>query len=137
MFTKYGGTDHPGSDYINGGPKIKETLQIIRRTVETRNAFALMGNHEYNALCFHYQESEGGYLPKHLIKNVIQHIKTLEQFQNQQEFLALQKWDTWSHIDLMAKKNLTTANSFLYKRMCVRYQHEFRCYHLLAEMVLS
>ena len=72
-------------DYIDRGPKIRETLQIVRRMVENGQAIALMGNHEYNALCFHFQESEGGHLRKHLIKNILQHHATLKQFQNRQE----------------------------------------------------
>jgi hypothetical protein len=72
-------------DYIDRGPKIRETLQIVRAMVKSENAIALMGNHEYNALCFHYQETEGGHLRKHLIKNIIQHYETLKQFQNRQE----------------------------------------------------
>lgn len=72
-------------DYIDRGPKIRETLDIVRRMVESGNAIALMGNHEYNALCFHFQETTGGHLRKHLIKNVIQHYETLKQFQNRQK----------------------------------------------------
>ncbi|MES2394866.1 MAG: metallophosphoesterase [Bacteroidota bacterium] len=72
-------------DYIDRGPKIRETLDIVRRMVESENAIALMGNHEYNALCFHFQETEGGHLRKHLIKNIIQHYETLKQFQNRQK----------------------------------------------------
>ena len=30
--------------------------------VDSNNAIALMGYHEYNALCFHYQETERGHL---------------------------------------------------------------------------
>lgn len=71
-------------DYIDRGPKIKETLKIVRAMVESENAIAIMGNHEYNALCFHFQETEGGHLRKHLIKNIIQHYETLSQFQNKQ-----------------------------------------------------
>jgi hypothetical protein len=71
-------------DYIDRGPKIRETLEIVRRMVENGNAIALMGNHEYNAICFHYPESEGGHLRKHEIKNIIQHYETLRQFQNRQ-----------------------------------------------------
>ncbi|MBP9133506.1 MAG: metallophosphoesterase [Saprospiraceae bacterium] len=71
-------------DYIDRGPKIKETLQIVKSMVDSNNAIALMGNHEYNALCFHFQETEGGHLRKHLIKNIIQHYETLKQFQNKQ-----------------------------------------------------
>ncbi|MFZ1679216.1 MAG: metallophosphoesterase, partial [Saprospiraceae bacterium] len=61
-------------DYIDRGPKIRETLDIVRRMVENENAIALMGNHEYNAICFHYPEKEGGHLRNHEIKNVLQHI---------------------------------------------------------------
>lgn len=72
-------------DYIDRGPKIRETLEIVKNMVENESAIALMGNHEYNALCFHIQETEGGHLRKHLIKNIIQHYDTLKQFQNRQK----------------------------------------------------
>jgi hypothetical protein len=71
-------------DYIDRGPKISETLDIVRLMVESGNAIALMGNHEYNALCFHYPESEGGHLRKHEIKNIMQHYETLKQFHTRQ-----------------------------------------------------
>jgi hypothetical protein len=80
-------------DYIDRGPKIRETLEIVKSMVDNENAIALMGNHEYNALCFHFQETEGGHLRKHLIKNIIQHYQTLEQFQNRQsEYEAYIDW---------------------------------------------
>ena len=72
-------------DYIDRGPKIEKTLEMVKAMVESENAIALMGNHEYNALCFHFQETEGGHLRKHLIKNIIQHYETLKQFQNKQK----------------------------------------------------
>lgn len=53
--------------------------------VDNGSAIALMGNHEYNALCFHFQKTDGGHLRKHLIKNIIQHYETLKQFQNRQK----------------------------------------------------
>lgn len=72
-------------DYIDRGPEIIETLEIVKGMVDNDNAIALMGNHEYNAICFHFQKTEGGHLRKHLIKNIIQHYETLRQFQNRQE----------------------------------------------------
>lgn len=72
-------------DYIDRGPQIIKTLEIVKSMVDNGHAIALMGNHEYNALCFHIQEREGGHLRKHLIKNIIQHYETLKQFQNRQE----------------------------------------------------
>lgn len=53
--------------------------------VEKGSAIALMGNHEYNALCFHIKDADGGHIRKHLIKNIIQHYETLKQFQNKQK----------------------------------------------------
>ena len=80
-------------DYIDRGPKIKKTLEIVKAMVDNDNAIALMGNHEYNALCFHFQETEGGHLRKHLIRNIIQHYETLKQFQNRQsEYGAYLEW---------------------------------------------
>ena len=85
------GCSHPNrkvvfvGDYIDRGPQIRQTLEIVRGMVESGNAIALMGNHEYNALCFHFQETDGGHLRKHLIKNIIQHYETLKQFQNRQK----------------------------------------------------
>lgn len=72
-------------DYIDRGPQIRETLEIVKSMTESNNAIALMGNHEYNALCFHMHQTEGGHVRKHEIKNIIQHYETLKQFQNRQE----------------------------------------------------
>jgi hypothetical protein len=71
-------------DYIDRGPKIRETLAMVKAMVESENAIALMGNHEYNALCFHYKDEQGGHLRPHLIKNIVQHYDTLKQFKNKQ-----------------------------------------------------
>jgi hypothetical protein len=72
-------------DYIDRGPKIRETLQIVKGMADSENAIALMGNHEYNALCFDFEKREGGHLREHSIKNIIQHYETLKQFENRQE----------------------------------------------------
>lgn len=80
-------------DYIDRGPKIRETLEIVKAMVDAGNAIALMGNHEYNALCFHLKDKKGGNLRSHSIKNIIQHYETLKQFQNrQQEYNDYMEW---------------------------------------------
>ena len=80
-------------DYIDRGSKIRETLEIVKAMVDSGNAIALMGNHEYNALCFHFQKTEGGHLRKHEIKNIIQHYQTLKQFQyRQREYEEYLEW---------------------------------------------
>lgn len=72
-------------DYIDRGPKIRETLEIIKAMVDHGSAIALMGNHEYNVVSFHEKDSEGRYLRKHSVKNILQHYQTLKQFQNREE----------------------------------------------------
>lgn len=90
---------HPGrqavfvGDYIDRGPKIRETLRLVRGMVENAGAIALLGNHEYNALCFHLKNNNGGHLREHSIQNIIQHYETLRQFQNRQkEYEDYMKW---------------------------------------------
>ena len=39
-------------DYIDRGPEIRETLSIVKSMVDNDSAYALLGNHEYNALCY-------------------------------------------------------------------------------------
>ena len=53
--------------------------------VDADDAVALMGNHEFNALCFHEPHPEGGHLRPHLAKNIVQHSESLRQFHNNQE----------------------------------------------------
>ncbi len=66
-------------DFIDRGPKIRETLEIVRAMVEAGTALAVMGNHEYNALCFHTPDGHGGYLRPHTPEKVSQHQATLDQ----------------------------------------------------------
>ena len=69
-------------DYIDRGPEIVETVRIVRGMTEAGTALAIMGNHEYNALAFHFHRPDGGHIRKHSIKNIIQHFETLKQFQH-------------------------------------------------------
>jgi hypothetical protein len=79
-------------DYIDRGPDIKETLEIVRGMCENEKAIALMGNHEYNALAYAYRLKDGSFLRPHTAKNSKQHHETLNQFesypQEWQEYLA-------------------------------------------------
>lgn len=46
------------------------------------SAIALLGNHEYNMLCFQSRKTDGSYLRKHSEKNLRQVKETLRQFEN-------------------------------------------------------
>jgi hypothetical protein len=67
-------------DYVDRGPKIRETLRIVRSMVDNGSALAVMGNHEYNAICYNIPAGNGVFLRKHCDKNTGQHKATLEQF---------------------------------------------------------
>lgn len=68
-------------DFIDRGPNIRETLEIVRPMIDSGAAQAVMGNHELNALAFHTPDptAPGEYLRRHTEKNIQQHSKTLEQ----------------------------------------------------------
>lgn len=72
-------------DYIDRGPEIPETLEIVRSMQNEGAALAIMGNHEYNALAFHYHHPDGGHIRRHSIKNMLQHYETLRQFRNREK----------------------------------------------------
>jgi predicted MPP superfamily phosphohydrolase len=68
-------------DFIDRGPKIRETLHILRNMIDSGNAIAVMGNHEFNAISFHTPHVEkGGFFRDHRYKEIRQHLGTLEQF---------------------------------------------------------
>jgi Calcineurin-like phosphoesterase len=81
-------------DFIDRGPKIRETLHLVRDMVESGNALAVMGNHEFNAISFHTPHIEkGGFFRQHTIKEIKQHIETLDQFSHyDHEFQDFLDW---------------------------------------------
>ena len=68
-------------DYIDRGPKQRESVAIVRSMVETGNALAIMGNHEFNAIGFSTLSSDGiSFLRPHSDNNLKQHGRFLEEF---------------------------------------------------------
>jgi hypothetical protein len=73
-------------DFIDRGPKIMKTLQIVKGMCDNNTAEAVMGNHEYNAILFHTKnKNEGGFFREHGFKEINQHFETLKQFQHHSE----------------------------------------------------
>lgn len=48
--------------------------------VDAGNAHAIMGNHEYNAICYHTRNQQGEYLRPHTKKKTEQHQAFLDEF---------------------------------------------------------
>ena len=71
-------------DFIDRGPAIRETLEISRNMVDSGAAHAIMGNHEYNAICFHTTRvtEPGAWMRRRTDKNIYQYLETLCQFRD-------------------------------------------------------
>jgi len=68
-------------DFIDRGPNNAATLARVRSLVDAGKARAVLGNHEFNAICFHtWSEGQGGYLRPHSEKNIGQHRCFLDEF---------------------------------------------------------
>jgi Calcineurin-like phosphoesterase len=68
-------------DFIDRGPQQREALRIARSMCEAGAAFAVMGNHEYNAIGWAAQNGDTGFLRSHSEKNRRQHAKFLHQLE--------------------------------------------------------
>lgn len=91
-------------DFIDRGPQIRQTLEIVRSMVETGDALAVIGNHELNALAYHTEDvdSPGEFIRRHNPWNDLQHIQTLKQLTPQELDSALNWFRTlpmWLELD--------------------------------------
>ncbi|ARN75945.1 metallophosphoesterase [Oceanicoccus sagamiensis] len=72
-------------DILDRGPKIRESIHIIREMVDRGSAQIVMGNHEYNALGYTTLAPEGSgkdYLREHNANHTRLIQETLDQFAN-------------------------------------------------------
>ena len=80
-------------DFINRGPKIRETIILIRKMVEAGSAFAILGNHEMYAVLYYLRDIEGKYYKKRIPKYQLQINQTLAEFVTcNEEFKSHLKW---------------------------------------------
>jgi len=76
-------------DYVDRGPGVRDTLNLVRAMRDAGSAIPLMGNHEFNMLSFwqkngtggRYIEKNGpGYLREHTFNKVAVHSRTVTDF---------------------------------------------------------
>jgi len=80
-------------DFINRGPKIRETIILIRKMVENGSAYAILGNHEMYAVLYYLRDIEGKYYKKRIPKYQLQINQTLDEFVlYKEEFKSHLKW---------------------------------------------
>jgi len=65
-------------DFIDRGPRIKEVLEMVKPMIDNRAAYTVIGNHEFNAICYWTKGPDGNYLREHSEKNEGQHSRTIE-----------------------------------------------------------
>ena len=80
----YQKTDHQAvfvGDFIDRGTKQKAVIDIVRPMIDSNHALAVMGNHEFNAICYHTKSSSSSsYLRPHSEKNTKQHQAFLNEY---------------------------------------------------------
>ncbi|MCE1200061.1 MAG: metallophosphoesterase [Marinilabiliales bacterium] len=80
-------------DFINRGPEIRETLQMVRAMTEAGSALAILGNHEYSCILYHIRDDNGTFMVRHIAGNRNQIQKTLMVYKNlSEEWKSHLKW---------------------------------------------
>jgi hypothetical protein len=57
-------------DLVDRGPKVAETLRMVRAMVEAGTAHMVLGNHEFNLLSLHLPNGNGGFLRPRTARNL-------------------------------------------------------------------
>ena len=81
-------------DFIDRGPQNRRVLEIVRTLVRANLAFAVMGNHEYNAICYNTRsrQDNGQFLRDHNDKNKRQHQAFIDEFPDKEERNSILRW---------------------------------------------
>lgn len=79
--------EHSGSrqaiflgDFIDKGPQQKRTLDIVKPMIQSGAAMTVIGNHEFNAICYATKDAENKYIRSHTESNAYQHSAFLDEF---------------------------------------------------------
>ncbi|MGY0215909.1 metallophosphoesterase [Endozoicomonadaceae bacterium StTr2] len=83
-------------DIVDRGPRVREALYIVRNMVEAGAAQIVLGNHEFNLLCYLTRSRDGkadSWLRQHNPRSTRQVQETLDQFEHHQpELQAYLRW---------------------------------------------
>lgn len=81
-------------DFIDRGPKHRLVLDTVKPMVEQGTALSIMGNHEFNAICFNTPDPDNAseYLRPRITKNIKQHEAFLEAYPDQEERNEVIEW---------------------------------------------
>lgn len=70
-------------DLIDRGTQNGKVIKIVRNMIDAGHAYSVMGNHEYNAICYHtfIPGSKTDYLRPHTLSKTKQHENFLKEYQ--------------------------------------------------------
>lgn len=68
-------------DLIDRGRENFKTLALVKAMTDNGEAQMVLGNHEFNALCFHTRSAAGEFLRPHVPKNINQHRAVLDEIE--------------------------------------------------------
>lgn len=79
-------------DFIDRGYQQREVIQLVKPMIEQGYALSVMGNHEYNAICYASLGKNGKPLREHSDKNTKQHAAFLAAFPDLEERIQIISW---------------------------------------------
>ena len=80
-------------DFIDRGDEQREVISIVRPMIENGSALSVMGNHEYNAIAYYTENSQGGHFREHNEKNLKQHKAFLKAYEDYpEEYKSVIEW---------------------------------------------
>lgn len=128
-------------DIIDRGPRIRETLHLVRNMVEAEQAICLMGNHEYYLLCWATKRADDpkAYLQPHTPRTERRALATFKQFAAYpEEFKDFQEW--FYHLPLFIENDrfrLVHAcwDQAIIDRYKAKYSSAFVTYSMLQKTV--
>jgi len=158
---KDGGYSHPNrkvvflGDFIDKGDQQAQVLNIVKNMIDHNTALAIMGNHEFNAICYHSINAKTGQplrenSPKNQAQHqaflneyplgdakthkVIQWFKTLPLFLDREEFRAVHAcWDSHSIAVINAYLNKNSINDEFFIQASQANTIEFKAVETLLK----
>lgn len=79
-------------DFIDRGHQQREVIQLVKPMIEQGHAYGVMGNHEYNAICYATLGKNGKPLREHSDKNTKQHAAFLAAYPDLLERTKIINW---------------------------------------------
>ena len=79
-------------DFIDRGTQQREVIEIVKPMIEQGYALSVMGNHEFNAICYATSGKDNQILREHSKKNTEQHQEFLDAYPIASERTVVVEW---------------------------------------------